>query len=255
MFAKVPEASRPRSRRRSRRPLRAPGGDRQGGALPGRRRRLHHRPADQRQRRRPHVRKRVDAEHASPGGGETAGETRDGAVEPPEGRLAPWASQSRSPRPCRAESGLWSHDQPRCRPFEHGTTMSDSSALRTRAKPVLRPPAHRRDAQLTARTFALVLAGGRGTRLKQLRNGGRSRPCRSLETSGSLTFPQQLRQLGHPPCRRAHAIQGAEPDPARRARLGVPRGRSWGVHRRRAGAAAGRRRLVQRNGQRGLPES
>ena len=56
MFAKVPaERADPDQGQDPAGPLRPAGGDRQGGDLPGRRRRLHHRAADQRQRRRVHV--------------------------------------------------------------------------------------------------------------------------------------------------------------------------------------------------------
>ena len=118
-----------------------------------------------------------------------------------------------------------------------------------------RPHAAAPDMHLTRRTYALVLAGGRGSRLYQLTDW-RAKPA--VPFAGKLKiidFPlSQLRELGHPPHRRADAVQGAEPDPPHRARLGLPRGEPGRVHRRGAGAAARRRALVQRHRQRGLPE-
>ena len=55
MFAKVPGDIQEQIKARSRWALRAAGGDRQGGDLPGGGRRLHYRAGDQHQRRRIHV--------------------------------------------------------------------------------------------------------------------------------------------------------------------------------------------------------
>jgi hypothetical protein len=82
-----------------------------------------------------------------------------------------------------------------------------------------------RSDHLSQQTLAIVLAGGRGSRLKQLTDR-RAKPA--VPFAGKLKHhrlrAQQLRQLGHPPHRRADAVQGAEPDPPRRARLGLPGG-------------------------------
>ena len=107
----------------------------------------------------------------------------------------------------------------------------DSARLRHRARGRPRKPA--------ARTHRLACQAGGAVR---------------RQAEDHRLRAQQLRQLGHPPHRRADAVQGAEPDPARGTRLGFPGSQPGRIRRRRARAATAGRQLVQRHRQRGVPE-
>ena len=84
-----------------------------------------------------------------------------------------------------------------------------------------------------------MLAGGRGSRLTQLTDW-RAKPA--VPFGGKFRIIDfravQLRQLRHPPHRRGHAVQVAQPDPAPAARLELPRRPLRRVRRRPAGLAA-----------------
>ena len=104
----------------------------------------------------------------------------------------------------------------------------------------VQPEAIRFVSELTHSTVALVLAGGRGTRLKQLTDwrckaGGAVR----RQVPHHRFHAVELREFRHSPHRRRHAVQGAQPDPPHPARLEFPRRPLRGVHRTAAGAAAG----------------
>ena len=98
-------------------------------------------------------------------------------------------------------------------------------------------PASLNDLQRT--TLAIVLAGGRGTRLgpltEQTRETGRSF---RRQIPDHRLRAVQLPELGHPPHRGRHAVQGALAVAPSAARLGVPARRIQRVHRHLAGAAA-----------------
>ena len=95
--------------------------------------------------------------------------------------------------------------------------------------------------QLPKRTMALVLAGGRGSRLQAA-----DRPARQAGGVLRRQVPHhrfravELPQLGHPPHRRGHAVQVALADAPPAARLELPARRAQRDRRPAAGAAARR---------------
>ena len=95
--------------------------------------------------------------------------------------------------------------------------------------------------RLARDTFAMILAGGRGVAA-----GAADRLARQARGAVRRQVPHhrlhavELRQLRHPAHRHLHAVQGAEPDPPRAARLVVPRRPLQRVRRAAAGAAARR---------------
>ncbi len=101
--------------------------------------------------------------------------------------------------------------------------------------------AHARTGSLTKNTLALVLAGGRGSRL-----GGAHQLAREAVAAVRRQVPDhrfravELRELGDPPHRHLHAVQVAEPHPPRATRLELPRRSFRRVRRAPSGAAAHR---------------
>ena len=76
---------------------------------------------------------------------------------------------------------------------------------------------------LTKNTYAMVLAGGRGSRLYA--PDGLARQARGAlrrQVPHHRLRAVQLREFGHPPHRCFDPVQGAQPDPAPPARLVVP---------------------------------
>ena len=126
---------------------------------------------------------------------------------------------------------------------------------RDEASSALQPQLRRRSGGGLARqTFAIVLAGGRGSRLGAHRLARQARGALRRQVPHHRFRALQLRQLRHPPHRHRHAVQGAEPDPPRAARLELPRRPLQRVRRAAAGAAARHGRLVPRHGGRRVPE-
>ena len=89
-------------------------------------------------------------------------------------------------------------------------------------------------------------AGARDRARGRPRHAARAADRLARETRGAVRrqIPHhrlravELRQLRHPPHRHLHAIQGAEPDPSRAARLELPRRPLQRIRRAPAGAAA-----------------
>ena len=126
-------------------------------------------------------------------------------------------------------------------------TCSTRSSTAARARQLPGP--------LTKSTLALILAGGRGSRLEELTDW-RAKPSIPVrrQVPDHRLRAVELRQFGHPPHRDLHAVQGAKPDPARAARLELSRRPLRRVRRAAAGAAADRGDLVPGHRRRGLPE-
>ena len=143
----------------------------------------------------------------------------------------------------------------------HGSTCSCESRchdgrIETTADPPAAPTTDVRFVSvLTKNTYALILAGGRGSRLKNLTDW-RAKPA--VPFGGKfriIDFPlSNCVNSGHPPHRRRHAIQVAQPDPPHPARLELPRRAHEGVHRSHAGPAARAGALVPGHRGRGVPE-
>ena len=125
--------------------------------------------------------------------------------------------------------------------IEGGTKMATT---------IHRPGALARDA------MAYVLAGGRGSRLMELTD----RRAKPAVYFGGKIAHHRLRaveraQLRHPPHRRRHPVQGAQPDPPPAARLELPAPGAQRELRHPAGQPARLRDPVVRgHRRRGLPE-
>ena len=103
--------------------------------------------------------------------------------------------------------------------------------------------------------LAIVLAGGRGTRLEPLTRD-RAKPAVPVrrDLPDHRLHPLQLHQLRPPQDPRPDPVQGRQPQPAHRPGLEVPHPRARRVHRGDPAAAADRRALVPGDGRRDLPE-
>ncbi len=108
---------------------------------------------------------------------------------------------------------------------------------------------------LTRDTYAIILAGGRGSRLEDLTDW-RAKPAvpfggkfRIIDFTLSNCVNSGVRRIGV-----RHAIQGAQSDPAPAARLEFPRWPHPRVDRHPARAATDQGILVPRHRRRGVPE-
>ncbi len=115
------------------------------------------------------------------------------------------------------------------------------------------------DARFTAQavrgTVAMVLAGGRGTRLQAAHRVARQAfGVLRGQVPHHRLHALQLHQLRHPARGCLHAVQGPQPHPPHPARLEFPRLALRRVRGSAAGPAAHQRRLVPGHGRRGVPE-
>ena len=139
------------------------------------------------------------------------------------------------------------------RPRPPGARPANRSSLRRQG----RGNAHTdQGAPLARHAMAYVLAGGRGSRLKELTDI-RAKPA--VYFGGKIAHhrlrPVERDEFRHPPHRGRHAIQGAQPDPPSAARLELLPSRTQRELRHPAGEPARHRnRLVCRHRRCGVPE-
>ena len=109
--------------------------------------------------------------------------------------------------------------------------------------------------RLTRGTLAIIMAGGRGERLKDLTED-RCKPADAVrrQVPHHRFRAVELPEFRHPADLGADAVQGAFADPAHRQGLGIPARRIRRVHRDHPGAAAPRARVVPGHRRRAVAE-
>ena len=168
------------------------------------------------------------------------------------GRAGWHRRRRRVPTSAEDERGRWG----RCRAAVRSGCAPIGSRNNVAGRHDVTPNELAQSLDLPKRAIALVLAGGRGSRLKSLTDR-RAKPA--VYFGGKFRIIDfalsNCLNSGHAPHRRHHPVQVAQPAAPPAARLGVPEERDERVRRPAAGAAAHRRReLVPRHGRCGLPE-